>query len=97
VRAKLILAVVAGLLFCTLSTLEFPEFLKLVDDTSNDYSLLAHVQEAIPTPTQKQAPRRIDFRTVAAALCDRQADQFRFCGRQASGGDCLHWICVLRT
>jgi len=34
------LALVASLLFCTLSTLELPEFLRLADDTSNDFMLL---------------------------------------------------------
>jgi len=36
---RFIVAIIVGLLFCTLATLEFPELLNLSDDTSNDYSL----------------------------------------------------------
>jgi hypothetical protein len=38
-RIRLIVATIAGLLFCTLAALEFPELVNLTDDTSNDYSL----------------------------------------------------------
>jgi hypothetical protein len=37
-RLKVIFFVVVGLLLCSLATLETPEFLKLADDTSNDFS-----------------------------------------------------------
>ncbi|MGD0963016.1 MAG: hypothetical protein ABSA57_03835 [Candidatus Acidiferrales bacterium] len=36
---RFIVAIIVGLLFCTLATLEFPELLTLSDDTWNDYSL----------------------------------------------------------
>ena len=38
-RAKLILATLFGLLLCSLATLEITELSRLVDDTSNDFSL----------------------------------------------------------
>ena len=38
-RAKLILATLFGLFLCSLATLEITELSRLVDDTSNDFSL----------------------------------------------------------
>ena len=45
-RIKLPFAIVVGLLFCTLATMELPELINLVDDTSNDFSLIVFVKNA---------------------------------------------------
>jgi hypothetical protein len=39
-RHRFSLALVISLLFCGLSSLEFPEFVNLTDDTSNDFTLV---------------------------------------------------------
>ncbi|MGB8524024.1 MAG: hypothetical protein WCD43_13750, partial [Candidatus Acidiferrales bacterium] len=44
-RSRLHIAVVAALLFCALALVEFPELLKLKDDTSNDFTLLVSSQD----------------------------------------------------
>jgi hypothetical protein len=97
VRAKVILTVVVGLLLCTLSTLEFPEFLKLIDDTSNDY-LVTQVQDAVPPAARKEAPRTSSpIRIVQTSSRDPRPVHPGAPGRVASAGDFLHWICILRT
>jgi hypothetical protein len=95
-RLKLIFFVVVGLLFCSLATLETSEFLKLADDTSNDFSLL-HVEantssaivrqshesqpKAFPAPARRQQPKvRPDVSASAKA-----------------SSDLLQVLCVIRT
>jgi len=46
IHIKLTLATVVGLLICSLAALEFPELVNLIDDTSNDYSLVLLVKDA---------------------------------------------------
>jgi hypothetical protein len=46
-RIRLSVAIVVGLLFCTLAALELPELISLTDDTSNDFSLLDTQQETL--------------------------------------------------
>lgn len=45
-RVKLALATVVGLLLCSLATMEFPELVNLIDDSSNDFSLVVFVKGA---------------------------------------------------
>jgi len=95
-RLKVIFFVVVGLLFCSLATLETSEFLKLADDTSNDFSLLyveantssaivrrSHESQlrAVPAPVQNQQPKvRLDISASSNAA-----------------SDLLHVLCVIRT
>lgn len=95
-RTRVVLSIVVGLLFCTLATLEFPEFLRLVDDTSNDYSLTTEVREALPSIAQKEAPRRAALRAASAPRRDWGPTRFRF-SHSPFAADILHWICILRT
>ncbi len=48
-RHRLCLALVTCLLFCCLSSIEFPEFINLTDDTSNDFTLVvsAHTSSSV--------------------------------------------------
>jgi hypothetical protein len=95
-RPKVSFFVVVGLLFCSLATLETTEFLKLADNTSNDFSLLnveantssAIVRQsqysqpnAVPAPIQSQRPK---VRPDISALSN-------------ASNDLLHVICVIRT
>jgi hypothetical protein len=95
-RRKVIFFVVLGLLFCSLATLETTEFVKLADDTSNDFSLLnvetnttsavvrqSHESQpkAVPAPIQSRQPKvRLDI--------SESSDTTR---------DLLHLLCVIRT
>lgn len=96
-RAKLILAIVTGLLLCTISTLEVPEFLKLTDDTSNDFSLTT-VQNEVPPVTELEAAREDKTPSVIAlkllwrTLARSQSRKF-----EPSLDDFLHSLCILRT
>jgi hypothetical protein len=96
-RLKVIFFVVVGLLFCSLATLETTECLKLVDDTSNDFSLLnveantssAVVRQslesqpkAIPAPIPSQQPKARPDIPVSA---------------HSSKNDLLRVLCILRT
>jgi hypothetical protein len=96
-RLKVIFFVVVGLLFCSLATLETTECLKLVDDTSNDFSLLnveantssavvrqSHESQpkAIPAPIPSQQPKVRPDTPISA---------------NTSKNDFLHVLCVLRT
>jgi hypothetical protein len=45
-RVKLALAIVIGLLSCALVVRELPELINLVDDTSNDFSLVVFAKDA---------------------------------------------------
>jgi hypothetical protein len=96
-RLKVIFFVVVGLLFCSLATLETTECLKLVDDTSNDFSLLnveantssavvrqSHESQpkAIPAPIPSQQPKARPDIPVSA---------------DTSKNDLQHVLCILRT
>lgn len=50
-RNRLTLLTVVGLLLCSLSTIELPELVNLIDNTSNDYSLVVFGKDA-PTVTK---------------------------------------------
>jgi hypothetical protein len=96
-RLKAIFFVVVGLLFCSLATLETGEFLKLADDTSNDFSLLnveastpsvivrqSHESQpkAVPAPIQRRQPKiRTDIPDTS----------------RAASNDRLDILCVIRT
>jgi hypothetical protein len=53
VRNKLTRVAVVGLLLCSLAIIELPELLNLIDNTSNDYSLVVFTRDA-PTVVKVQ-------------------------------------------
>jgi hypothetical protein len=98
-RLKVIFFVVVGLLFCGLATLETSEFLKLADDTSNDFSLLnveANTSSAIVRQSLESQPK-----AVPAPIQTRQPKPKVRSGVPASfsnaSNDLLHVLCVIRT
>lgn len=99
-RTNFILALVTGLLFCTLAMLEVPEFLSLTDDTSNDY-LVTSAQETAPTVIQIETRRSESVPVVTAELPARMGGERvgRIQSRDSarSTGDLLHSLCNLRT
>jgi hypothetical protein len=95
-RARFILVAVVSLLFCSLSTLETPELLKLADDTSNDFSILIHRQEttvSIGNPARVSRLKTIRCRPAV----DRAPIRFRFASSSRPAQDFLHFLCVQRT
>jgi hypothetical protein len=96
-RLKVIFFVVVGLLFCSLATLETGEFLKLADDTSNDFSLLnveASTSTAIVRQSQESQPKG-----VPAPIQRRQPKVRTDIPRSytAAANDRLHVLCIIRT
>ena len=96
---KLTLATVVGLLFCSLATMELPELVNLVDNTSNDFSLIVFVKNA---PTTVKVQMRHQGRPgLPGILRSWQPDVFRAHSSiqsplQASD-DMLCMLCVQRT
>lgn len=96
-RAKFIFAILAGILFCTVSTLEVPELLRLADDTSNDFPV-AGVHEAAPVAVEAQT-RLGGVPPLAETAAPRPVLNARFQSRgfEPTVDDFLHSLCVLRT
>lgn len=96
-RARLILGLIAGLLFCTLSTLELPEFLRLIDDTSNDF-LLTEVESSVPTMAQAIASQpEHECASVIQASKERSDSDDASSRSIKPSRDLLHSLCTLRT
>ncbi len=97
-RSKVILFVVVGLLFCSLATLETTEFLKLADDTSNDFSLLnveTNTSSAIVRQSQHSQPQAI---RAPIPIRSRQPKVLPAIAQFAdASSDLLHVLCVIRT
>jgi hypothetical protein len=96
-RPKLIFFVIVGLLFCSLATLETTEFLKLADDTSNDFSLL-HVEtntsSAIVRQSRESQPEAVRVpieKTWQPKVLPPIPDSSH------TSIDFLHLLCVIRT
>lgn len=97
-RVRLTLAMVVGLLFCALATLEIPELVNLVVDTSNDFSLVVFIKNA-PSAVKAQVP--FQGRRVFAGAQRPQvtayspAGSFRLTSQHSD--DLLHVLCIQRT
>jgi hypothetical protein len=100
VRNRLSLAIVAGLLFCTLVALELPELLNLTDDTSNDFSLLCTQQDASAVVSQSHVRQTIVRQTIvlpARSDCKQPNERARFISSLRTPKESLHLLCALRT
>ncbi len=102
-RIKLTLATVVGLLFCTLATMELPELINLVDDTSNDFSLVVFAENVMTVVKNRMLPQG---RPVLADIPRQQAaatfQAHSFASLQThsltrTSDDTLHLSCVQRT
>jgi hypothetical protein len=96
-RPRVIFFVIVGLLFCSLATLETTELFKLVDDTSNDFSLLnvdSNTSSTLLRQSQESRPKALP------APIPRRRPEVRPAISQASQNvshDLLHVLCVIRT
>ncbi len=98
-RTKLTLATVVGLLLCSLATIELPELVNLIDNTSNDYSLVLLTRDA-PTVIKVRVGmlsqgstdlRDVQHRPAAASGCAPFIQPIH------TPDNILHLLCVQRT
>jgi hypothetical protein len=95
-RSHLSLAVLVGLLFCSLAAIEIPELVHLTDDTSNDYTVMVSQSKTSAVKRGQQS----DAGAIAASgsgLSERNCAGRLFCGAVARSHDLLHLGCVQRT
>jgi hypothetical protein len=96
---KIARAIAVGLLLCSLAALEIPELIGLVDDTSNDYSLLLITRNA-PTASVRVHPPS-EMLSVRAEVLRRYADSHTGIGSAREdprdSQDMLQLLCVRRT
>lgn len=98
-RSRICLVVTVGLLFCALGSLEIPELMKLVDDSSNDFTILHSQQEVNPPVVAKQTPASIDSpRLHAPGWNPEPIDTVVVVAVHPHASDQLiHLLCVQRT
>jgi hypothetical protein len=101
-RKRLIPGVVIAVLVCGLATLELPELLQLVNDTSNDFALVvAHDISSPVVPGQKPASNRISVpaaQTGGALISHSWVESAsQPCASRQDASDSLHFLCVQRT
>ncbi len=95
-RAKTILAIIVGMLFCSLLALEIPELLNLTDDTSNDFSLVTS-QENLDAVIETQIARVEPGRQPRPARVSKSVARFESHNPPPSSRDYLNSLCILRT
>jgi hypothetical protein len=95
-RAKLILATLFGLFLCSLATLEITELSRLVDDTSNDFSLPHSGAES----SSAAVGRNCDLQSGSDSYPRYGCEQPRVWGRATGSSqltkDFFHLLCVMR-
>ena len=96
-RATLILAMLFGLLLCTLATLELTELVRLADDTSNDFSLPQSRQESFPTTIRNTR----ELQPALTSYSPHEYERPRVCRRVTDyshlAKDSLHLLCIMKT
>jgi hypothetical protein len=97
-RVKLALAIVVCLLLCALVVTELPELINLVDNTSNDFSLVVFAKDAVTTVKIQMLlqglPVLVDIQRRQEALCFPTHSLIQ---RFRTSHDVLHASCVMRT
>jgi len=96
-RHRFCLALIISLLFCGLSSLEFPEFVNLTDDTSNDFTVVVSTQ----TPRCACSAEKPDLDITATRERKDRFERFlqvppRPASAQTATGY-LHVLCINRT
>ena len=97
-RIKLTPAIVAGLLLCTIVIIETPELIKLVDDTSNDFSTVVFVKNAVTVVKVRilgqgrPASEQVQHQQVPSFISAHSLIQTLH-----ASDDVLHMLRVLRT
>jgi hypothetical protein len=95
-RCQLSLAVLVGLLFCSLASIEVPELVKLTDDTSNDFTVMV----SRPAATSVDVAVQSSVLTITAQQNAMHTSSFvplPFNGAARRSRDVLHLCCVQQT
>jgi hypothetical protein len=98
-RHRFSLALMVSLLFCGLSAIEFPEFFQLVDDTSNDFTVLVSADTSATTSVvadEKCAPDQSADRNTPTPVGRSVQFPIRTTPAQSPDGY-RHLICIYRT
>jgi len=98
VHSRLTLAAVIALLLCSLAIMEFPELVNLIDDSSNDFSLVVFAKDAPGVvkvriyilPEKRRASSAPPYPSIAASI-NRLIGPFR------TSDGMLHLLCTQRT
>ena len=97
-RIKLTLSIVVGLLLCALVVTELSELINLVDNTSNDFSLVVFAKDAVTVDEIQMLPQALP---VLADIQRRQADlcfpTHSLIQTFRTSDDVLHASCITRT
>jgi hypothetical protein len=94
-RVRLILAVLVGLLFCSLVCLEVTELARLADDTSNDLSVpysAPEVSSAVVRKSLAMQPRALPTRIERCCNGGRRVESVS----HSMARDLLHQFCIQR-
>jgi hypothetical protein len=95
-RCQLSLAVLVGLLFCSLASIEVPELVKLTDDTSNDFTM-TFSQESATSVEAEQQPSVCAIAAQENAVYESSFVRRPFHGAAHRSRDVLHLCCVQQT
>jgi hypothetical protein len=95
-RTRFILVAIVSLLFCSLSTLETPELVKLADDTSNDFSIQIHRQETTESICNPAPIARLKCSQLRPVLKHTPIEP-RAISSSLFAPDVLHFLCIQRT
>ncbi|MGH9692178.1 MAG: hypothetical protein ACRD4C_14065 [Candidatus Acidiferrales bacterium] len=93
---KLTITVVVGLLLCSLTVLEFPELVNLVDDTSNNFTFLTSPTELAISSVKQATPEE-----PKSAVTRNQERSSLVCRQLAAASkdsnSLLRLLCIRRT
>ena len=99
-HSRLTLAAVIALLLCSLAIMEFPELVNLIDDSSNDFSLVVFAKDApgvvkvriCMLPQRRRAALAPPYRYLGPSISITQLNR----PFHTSDG-MLHLLCTQRT
>ncbi|HVB55788.1 MAG TPA: hypothetical protein VNE63_05050 [Candidatus Acidoferrales bacterium] len=93
---KLSITVVVGLLLCSLTVLEFPELVNLVDDTSNNFTFLTSPGEMAISSVEQAAPE--EHKSAVTRNQERSSLMLlRFAAASKDSNSLLRFLCIRRT
>jgi hypothetical protein len=94
-RSKVIFAMLVGLLFCSLATLEITELLELADYTSNDFSLLG--TQRAPSAVVRQSVELGRKASPTREGSNRPRVRRQFVSASYGAKDFFHLLFIMRT
>jgi hypothetical protein len=92
---KLTITAVVGLLLCTVTLLEFPELINLVDDTTNNFAFLTLPGEIAISPADRIEPEEPE--SAITGNCEPSMGLQMPEPGSHSPDSLLQWFCIRRT